>query len=89
MCSSDLTIPGSKLEFEQAKSPVAPSKGRAADRIGLEVVGLEAFAKKLEASGVKFDSPYRYTEGMKAGFAVFQDPFGTLVELSEGLSAIK
>jgi len=82
-------IPGSSILFEQAKSPVAPSKGRAFDRIGLEVVGLETFAKKLEDAGIKFDSPYRKANGMNAAFAVFQDPFGTLIELSEGLSAVK
>jgi catechol 2,3-dioxygenase-like lactoylglutathione lyase family enzyme len=82
-------IPGSSILFEQAKGPVAPSKGRAFDRIGLEVVGLEAFAKKLEDAGIKFDSPYRKANGMNAAFAVFQDPFGTLIELSEGLSAVK
>jgi catechol 2,3-dioxygenase-like lactoylglutathione lyase family enzyme len=83
-------IPGSDILFEQAKGPVAPSKGRAFDRIGLEVVNLEAFAKKLEDAGVKFDNPYRgKAKGMDAGFAVFQDPFGTLIELSEGLVAVK
>lgn len=82
-------IPGSSILFEQAKGPVAPSKGRAFDRIGLEVVGLEAFAKKLEDAGIKFDSPYRKANGMNAAFAVFQDPFGTLIEMSEGLSAVK
>ena len=82
-------IPGSSIVFEQAKGTVAPTKGRAFDRIGLEVVGLEAFAKKLEDAGIKFDSPYRKASGMNAAFAVFQDPFGTLIELSEGLSAVK
>jgi catechol 2,3-dioxygenase-like lactoylglutathione lyase family enzyme len=82
-------IPGSSIIFEQAKGPVAPSKGRAFDRIGLEVVGLEAFSKKLEEAGIKFDSPYRKANGMNAAFAVFQDPFGTLIEMSEGLSAVK
>jgi catechol 2,3-dioxygenase-like lactoylglutathione lyase family enzyme len=82
-------IPGSSILFEQAKGPVAPTKGRAFDRIGLEVVGLEAFAKKLEDAGIKFDSPYRKANGMNAAFAVFQDPFGTLIEMSEGLSAVK
>jgi catechol 2,3-dioxygenase-like lactoylglutathione lyase family enzyme len=82
-------IPGSSIVFEQAKGPVAPSKGRAFDRIGLEVVGLEAFSKKLEEAGIKFDSPYRKSEPMNAAFAVFQDPFGTLIEMSEGLSAVK
>jgi catechol 2,3-dioxygenase-like lactoylglutathione lyase family enzyme len=82
-------IPGSSILFEQAKGPVAATKGRAFDRIGLEVVGLEAFAKKLEAAGIKFDSPYRKANGMNAAFAVFQDPFGTLIEMSEGLSAVQ
>lgn len=82
-------IPGSSILFEQAKGPVAPTKGRAFDRIGLEVVGLEAFSKKLEDAGIKFDSPYRKNAAMNAAFAVFQDPFGTLIELSEGLSAVK
>ena len=82
-------IPGSSILFEQAKGSVAPTKGRAFDRIGLEVVGLEAFAKKLEDAGVKFDSPYRKAAAMNAAFAVFQDPYGTLIELSEGLSAVK
>jgi catechol 2,3-dioxygenase-like lactoylglutathione lyase family enzyme len=82
-------IPGSSILFEQAKGPVAPTKGRAFDRIGLEVVGLEAFAKKLEDAGIKFDSPYRKNAAMNAAFAVFQDPFGTLIEMSEGLSAVK
>jgi catechol 2,3-dioxygenase-like lactoylglutathione lyase family enzyme len=82
-------IPGSSIVFEQAKGPVAPSKGRAFDRIGLEVVGLEAFSKKLEDAGIKLDNPYRKNEAMNAAFVVFQDPFGTLIEMSEGLSAVK
>jgi catechol 2,3-dioxygenase-like lactoylglutathione lyase family enzyme len=83
-------IPGSSILFEQAKTPVAPTKGRAFDRIGLEVVGLDAFVKKLEDAGIKLDSPYRgKNAAMNAGFAVFQDPYGTLIEMSEGLSAVK
>ena len=54
-----------------------------------DLVKFEAFAKKLEDAGIKFDSPYKKSEPMNAAFAVFQDPFGTLIELSEGLSAVK
>jgi catechol 2,3-dioxygenase-like lactoylglutathione lyase family enzyme len=83
-------IPGSYILFEQAKGPVAPSKGRAFDRIGLEITDLAAMVKKLEDGGVKLDSPYTgKNAAMNAGFAVFQDPFGTLIEMSEGLSAVK
>lgn len=83
-------IPGSSILFEQAKGPVAPTRGRAFDRIGLEVVDLAAQVKKLEEGGIKLDSPYNGKNAqMNAGFAVFQDPFGTLIEMSEGLSAVK
>lgn len=83
-------IPGSNILFEQAKGPVAPTRGRAFDRIGLEVTDLAAQVKKLEDGGIKLDSPYRGKNAqMNAGFAVFQDPFGTLIEMSEGLSAVK
>jgi catechol 2,3-dioxygenase-like lactoylglutathione lyase family enzyme len=83
-------IPGSNILFEQAKGPVAPTRGRAFDRIGLEVVALDAFVKKLEENGVKLDRPYTGKDAkMNAGFAVFQDPFGTLIEMSDGLSVVK
>jgi catechol 2,3-dioxygenase-like lactoylglutathione lyase family enzyme len=83
-------IPGSSILFEQAKGPVTPSNGRAFDRIGLEVVGLDAMVKKLEDGGIKFDRPYQgKNAAMNAGFAVFVDPFGTQIEMSEGLSAVK
>lgn len=82
-------IPGSDILFEQAKGPVAPTMGRAFDRIGLEVVGLEALCKKLEANGVKLNNEYRKNEQMNAAFVVLQDPWGTLIEMSEGLSAVK
>jgi catechol 2,3-dioxygenase-like lactoylglutathione lyase family enzyme len=82
-------IPGSDILFEQAKGPVAPTSGRAFDRIGLEVVGLEAFCKKLEANGVKLNNEYRKNEAMNAAFVVLVDPWGTQIEMSEGLSAVK
>jgi catechol 2,3-dioxygenase-like lactoylglutathione lyase family enzyme len=83
-------IPGSNLLFIQAKGTVAPTRGRAFDRIGLEVVDLTAQVKKLEDSGVKLDNPYTgKNAAMNAGFAVFQDPWGTLIEMSEGLAAVK
>src|SRR5258708_6757769 len=52
-------LPGANLSFTPADGPLAGTKGRALDHIGFEVKGLEAFAKKLEARGVKFDVPYR------------------------------
>ncbi len=83
------TFPGQNILFERAKGPVAPTSGRSFDRIGLEVVGLEAFTKKLEENGVKLNNPYRKNDKMNAAFVVLVDPWGTQIEMSEGLSAVK
>ena len=54
------------------------------DHIGFEVKDLQAFCRKLEAAGVKFDEPYSKAP---SGFAraMLTDPWGTSIELTEGL----
>ena len=53
-------VPGMNLTFQPSKTPPAlGTKGRTIDHIGFEVRNLEAFCKKLEARGVKFDVPFR------------------------------
>lgn len=78
-------LPGGEVDMRKAESAQASTKGRALDHIGFEVKGLEAFCKKLEAAGVKFESPYREVPqiGLKLAFLV--DPEGTRIELTEGL----
>ncbi len=78
-------LPGVNLTFSPAPEGVAPTKGRSFDHVGYEVQGLEAFCKKLEAAGVKFDRPYTKNAALGLGLAFFTDPFGTYVELTEGL----
>ena len=66
----------------------APLKGRRLDHIGFEVTNLEAFCKKLEASGVNLDRPYaKNPTGLATAF--FTDPWGVYVELTEGLDSVK
>jgi catechol-2,3-dioxygenase len=77
---------GANLTFEQADAP-APSAGRAIDHIGFEVKGLEAFCQKLTDSGIKLDSPYRSVPQLKLSIAFLTDPWGTRIELTEGLLA--
>ncbi|MEP7367456.1 MAG: VOC family protein [Acidobacteriota bacterium] len=81
-------LPGVNLSFSPNPTATLPTKGRAVDHIGFEVKGLEAFCKKLEAEGVKFDTPYRYVEGIKLGIAFLTDPFGVRLELTEGLNSL-
>jgi catechol 2,3-dioxygenase-like lactoylglutathione lyase family enzyme len=81
-------VPGVNLSFTKEATPVVGTKGRALDHIGFEVKDLEAFCKKLEASGVKFDVPYRKVPALGLSIAFFTDPWGTYIELTEGLSRL-
>jgi catechol 2,3-dioxygenase-like lactoylglutathione lyase family enzyme len=78
-------LPGVNLSWNPAETPQAPTKGRSMDHIGFEVKGLEAFCKKLEAEGVKFDRPYTKVPSIGLSIAFLTDPWGATIELTEGL----
>jgi catechol 2,3-dioxygenase-like lactoylglutathione lyase family enzyme len=82
-------LPGVNLSFTKSDGKTAGTKGRALDHIGFEVRNLEAFTKKLEAAGVKFDVPYRKVPSLNIAIAFFTDPWGTYIELTEGLAQVK
>jgi len=77
-------LPGINLNFSDAEKPVAPTKGRMLDHIGFEVVNLEAFCRRLQMNGVTFDAPYT-THADGVATARLTDPWGTSIELTEGL----
>ena len=78
-------IPGINLSFSPSQTKLAPTKGRALDHIGFEVKNLEAFCKKLEAAGIKFDRPFTKVPAIGLSIAFLTDPWGTYIELTEGL----
>ncbi len=81
-------LPGVNLTFSKATGAVAPTKGRALDHIGFEVKDLEAFCKALQAAGVTFDLPYKKLPALGLAIAFFRDPWGTNIELTEGLNRL-
>jgi catechol 2,3-dioxygenase-like lactoylglutathione lyase family enzyme len=82
------TLPGAGLNFTPAQPAPAGTQGRALDHIGFEVKNLEAFTKKLEAQGVKFAIPYKAVPDRGIAIAFFTDPWGTYIELTEGLDKV-
>jgi catechol 2,3-dioxygenase-like lactoylglutathione lyase family enzyme len=78
-------LPGGGLNFSQASGPVVPTRGLALDHNGFEVRNLEEFCKKLAAQGIKIDVPYRDVPALKITLAFITDPWGTYIELNEGL----
>jgi len=82
-------IPGANILFTQAKGPVMGTKGRAFDRIGLEVKDVAQKCKDFEAAGIKLDGAYRKATTMNLAVCVLTDPWGTYIEISQGLAAVK
>jgi catechol 2,3-dioxygenase-like lactoylglutathione lyase family enzyme len=81
-------LPGVTLNFSPSADPVVGTQGRALDHIGFEVKNLEAFCRKLEADGIKLAVPYRQVPALGISIAFLTDPWGTYIELTEGLNKI-
>jgi catechol 2,3-dioxygenase-like lactoylglutathione lyase family enzyme len=65
------------------------TKGRAIDHIGFEVKDLPAFLQTLPAKGITLTEPYRKRPELgNIGSAFVTDPWGTSIELTEGLRAL-
>jgi hypothetical protein len=79
------TLPGVSLNFNQAPAAVAGTQGRAVDHVGFEVRGLEALCAELAAKGIALTQPYRVDPALGFATATITDPWGTVIELTEGL----
>src|SRR5262245_12942954 len=80
-------LPGININISGVDASQAPTRGRMLDHIGFEVTNLEAFCRELEAQGIKLDRPYsKLASGF--GLAFLTDPWGTYIELTEGLRAL-
>jgi catechol 2,3-dioxygenase-like lactoylglutathione lyase family enzyme len=82
------TLPGVALNFSPSPEPTVATSGRALDHLGFEIKDLEAFCKKLEAMGITLSVPYRKAEALGLGLAFVTDPWGTSIELNEGLDKL-
>ena len=92
--------PGKRGQFETATVPGAEiaitkddttqtTKGRSLDHIGFEVTNLNATVTRLEAAGVKMDRAPALGSNGTTKIAFLFDPWGTYIELTEGLAPPK
>ena len=80
-------LPGINFNFSAAAAALPSNRGRMLNHIGFEVKNLEAFCEKLQASGVKLEKAYaKGADGIASAF--LSDPWGTYIELTEGLSGL-
>jgi len=82
------TLPGVSLNFNQATTAVVGTQGRAVDHIGFEIDHLADFLKKLEAMGIT-PTNVRDVPDLGASIGFITDPWGTYIELTEGLKKIQ
>ena len=82
-------LPGVALNFTPTPDPVVGTQGRAVDHIGFEVRNLEEFTKKLQANGIKLDRPFTKVAALDIAVAFIRDPWGTYIELTDGLDKIR
>ncbi|HET9830081.1 MAG TPA: VOC family protein [Vicinamibacterales bacterium] len=82
-------LPGVFLNFSPSPTATVGTTGRALDHIGFEIKNLEAFTKKLEADGIKLDRPYTKVPELGIAIAFIKDPWGTNIEMTEGLGNVK
>jgi len=84
-------IPGARIVFHETKDPIAPMKGHSFALLGFEVKDLPAFVKKYQDAGGKFDGTGAISTSTSANLSVIQltDPWGTSIEVSQGLAAVK
>jgi catechol 2,3-dioxygenase-like lactoylglutathione lyase family enzyme len=82
-------LPGVNLTFGGGGEGAVPTRGRALDHIGFEIKNLEAFTRTLEASGVKLDRAYTQVPTLGVAIAFLTDPWGTYIELTEGLAEVQ
>ena len=81
-------LPGLGLSFSANAPDMAPTAGRVLDHIGFEIDGLESFTRELEAKGISLDVPYRDVPQLGLAIAFITDPWGTYIELTEGLDEV-
>ena len=77
-----------EITLGKEQSPLAPTDGRSVDHIGFEVRNIDAFVAKLRAARIKTDGAIRNSTNA-AGLRIvyITDPWGTEIEITEGLAA--
>jgi catechol 2,3-dioxygenase-like lactoylglutathione lyase family enzyme len=80
-------IPGANLTYGRAQEKLPGTKGRSIESVGFEIKNLKQFCKRLETAGIKLDEQYHKVPHTSMFAASMTDPWGTLIELTEGLRA--
>jgi catechol 2,3-dioxygenase-like lactoylglutathione lyase family enzyme len=82
-------LPGLGLSFTGGAAGMDGTAGRVLDHIGFEIDNLEAFTQGLQAKGIELAVPYQVVPAFGIAIAFVTDPWGTSIELTEGLDEVR
>lgn len=85
--SDCVDVPGVSLAMTKSETKLEPTAGRSLEHIGFEVKNLPEFLKSAEAEGANITqalSPSSFVSTMR--FAFITDPWGTKMEITEGIA---
>ena len=82
-------IPGARIVFRVTKDPIAPTKGHSLGLLGFEVKDLQDFVKRYQDAGGKLDTMIATAQAANLSVVQLTDPWGTSIEVSQGLKAVK
>jgi len=87
---ADLPGIGYMLNFFrwEMSEPLVGTAGRAVDHVGFEVRNLPEFVKGLDAKGIGLAAPLGQDPVLDVYTARITDPWGTVIELTEGLTRV-
>ena len=80
-------VAGVGLAMSKSDSTLEPTVGRSLDHIGFEVKNLPGFLKRMESEGVTITqqlTPSNFVSTMRVAFIA--DPWGTKMEITEGIA---
>jgi hypothetical protein len=82
-------IPGARIVFHITKDPIAPTKGHSLGLLGFEVGDLKALVQKYQDADGKLDTQIATATAANLSVVQLTDPWGTSIEVSQGLKAVK
>ena len=82
-------IPGARIVFRETKEAIAPTRGHSVGLLGFEVKDLQDFVKRYQESGAKLDGNVATSATAHLSVVQLTDPWGTSIEVSQGLNAVK
>jgi hypothetical protein len=82
-------VPGARIVFRETKDPIAPTRGHSVGLLGFEVKDLQDFVKRYQESGAKLDGNVATSAAANLSVVQLTDPWGTSIEVSQGLAAVK